>query len=304
MGRKQLERIYDYDGKLIKKQCGKCREIKPIEEFHKSKSSKDGFYCQCKECSNKIKKEYYKENKEERLDYRKNHYENNKEEMLLRQKGYNKKYYENHKDKVKEKHKNYYEENKNIINEKRKDSMKEYNKKYAEENKDILLEKKKTYYKENKEYIIKWQKEYRDKQAQKSIEEIYNNFTKNTYPNCGVQYGVIYGVHNKITNRWYIGQTIYSFEDRYVGGFFKNKLKEMKEDKKELLKNDLEQYGENSFEIYKVLDIAFSPMELDEKEVYYINYYKAYDKGYNSNRGFINGRDALYTKWLDENKLK
>ena len=79
MGRKQLERIYDYDGKLIKKQCGKCRKIKSIEEFHKSRSSKDGFYCQCKECSNKIKKEYYKENKEERLDYRKNHYENNKE---------------------------------------------------------------------------------------------------------------------------------------------------------------------------------------------------------------------------------
>ena len=51
MGRKQLERIYDYNGKLIKKQCGKCRKIKSIEEFHKSKSSKDGFYCQCKECS-------------------------------------------------------------------------------------------------------------------------------------------------------------------------------------------------------------------------------------------------------------
>ena len=66
------------------------------------------------------------------------------------------------------------------------------------------------------------------------------------------------------------------------------------EKKKKLLKYDLEQYGEESFEINKILDVAFSQKELDEKEIYYIDYYKAYEEGYNSNRGYINGRDTLY----------
>ena len=30
--------------------------------------------------------------------------------------------------------------------------------------------------------------------------------------------------------------------------------------------------------------------ELDALEVYYIDKYKAYDNGYNSNRGFVNGK--------------
>ena len=36
-----------------------------------------------------------------------------------------------------------------------------------------------------------------------------------------------------------------------------------------------------------MLDVAFSEKELDEKEAYYIDLYKAYDEGYNSNRGNI-----------------
>ena len=70
------------------------------------------------------------------------------------------------------------------------------------------------------------------------------------------------------------------------------------------IENDLIKYGKESFEIIEVLDVAFSPMELDEKEVYYIDYYEAYNKGYNSNKGFINGRQTLYNAWIKENKNK
>ena len=140
-----------------------------------------------------------------------------------------------------------------------------------------------------------YQKKFYDKKCEEAIKRIYDNFVNDTYPNENIQYGVIYGVHNIITDRWYIGQTTRSFDIRYKGNFFKNKLENISGEKRIVLLNDLEQYGENSFEIYEVLDIAYSLKELDEKEVYYIDYYKAYEKGYNSNRGYINGRDTLYT---------
>ena len=104
-----------------------------------------------------------------------------------------------------------------------------------------------------------------------------------------MQYGIIYGVHCKVSDRWYIGQTIRSFKIRYNGDFFKYKFLDFSEDtpKLQLLHLDIEKYGQENFEIFEVLDIAFSEKELDEKESYYIDYYKAYDEGYNSNRGNI-----------------
>lgn len=118
---------------------------------------------------------------------------------------------------------------------------------------------------------------------------IYENFTKKNYHKSNIQYGIIYGVHCKVSNRWYIGQTIQGFNNRYRGNFLNHKFIELEDDcpKRELLKDDIEKYGQESFEIFEVLDVAFSEKELDEKEAYYIDYYKAYDKGYNSNRGNI-----------------
>ena len=124
---------------------------------------------------------------------------------------------------------------------------------------------------------------------QQEIIKIHENVTKQRYPNKGIQYGVIYGVVCKVTNRWYIGQTTTSFNTRYHGDFFKNKLDNLLEDniKGKLLADDIEKYGQENFKIIEVLDVAFSEKELDEKEVYYIDLYKAYDEGYNSRRGNI-----------------
>jgi hypothetical protein len=96
-------------------------------------------------------------------------------------------------------------------------------------------------------------------------------------------------VQNLITNRWYIGQTTTSFNTRYCGDFFNHKYNKLSEDrpKGKLLFEDIEKYGQESFEIIEVLDVAFSERELDEKEAYYIDLYKAYDEGYNTYRGNI-----------------
>ena len=119
--------------------------------------------------------------------------------------------------------------------------------------------------------------------------KIYENVTKQRYPHNGIQYGVIYGVVCNNTNRWYIGQTTTSFNARYQGDFFKYKFNELSEDnsKGQLLADDIEKYGQENFEIFEVIDVAFSERELDEKEAYYIDLYKAYDEGYNSCRGNI-----------------
>ena len=260
MGRKQtLERIYDNEGKLIKKQCGKCGELKEVEMFNKRASSKDGLQAKCKDCM----KNHREENKDKILEYKKQYDKDNKERILKRQQ-------------------NYYNDNKEIILKKQK--------KHYIENKDIILEKQKQYDERNKERKSEYHKQWYEDKTNEAINKIYENYTKNNYPKNDIQYGVIYGVYNKITNRWYIGQTTRSFDIRYNGDFFENKFKYINGNKKELFLGDLEKYGKESFEIYDILDVAFSPLELDEKEVYYIDYYKAYEEGYNSNRGYINSR--------------
>ena len=46
------------------KQCTKCKEVKPLEEFNKDKSKKDGLRYNCKSCTNSISKKWYKNNPE------------------------------------------------------------------------------------------------------------------------------------------------------------------------------------------------------------------------------------------------
>lgn len=89
------------------KTCSKCREVKPISEFHKNKSHKDDHANQCKNCRIEEKKRY-RENNLERIrerdrTYRKNNpekeinwRENNRENI----KKYNRIYYENNSEEI------------------------------------------------------------------------------------------------------------------------------------------------------------------------------------------------------------
>lgn len=101
------------------------------------------------------------------------------------------------------------------------------------------------------------------------------------------KYGIIYKITNKINNKVYIGQTIkkYGFKQRYSYNLSKNT-------KNLHLKSSIEKYGIENFEIIEEFDIAYSKEELDNKEKYWISYYKSNnnDYGYNLQDGGGNGR--------------
>lgn len=81
--------------------CIKCKIDKELNEFHKHKSSKDGYETKCKQCrkfyQDKYNKKYYKENKEEIDKHSKEYYGNNKEKINNRSKIQSKKYYKENK---------------------------------------------------------------------------------------------------------------------------------------------------------------------------------------------------------------
>lgn len=91
------------------KKCTKCGLEKPSSYFSKDKSRKDGFYPQCKSCTNKYKRKLYKETKDipevkELSNQRsKEYYAKNKEKA----KEYAKIYRLNNKEKIKNIEKNY-----------------------------------------------------------------------------------------------------------------------------------------------------------------------------------------------------
>lgn len=310
MSRKsKLYREYDEEGQLIKLECSNCGEIKTVDNFYKrnSNKSKDGVNPKCKKCICEKQRKYQSEHKEERAEYNRKYYKDNIE--ILHE--YCRQYRENNKEKLRENNKKYYEENKEEIMKqhteyryRNSDKVKKWHKNYREKYKDELLEKGRLYQNNNREKVRESNRKYYhenlekecerkhksyEKISKQEMERIYDNFTKNNYPNNDIQYGIIYGVHCKGSDRWYIGQTIRSFNLRYNGNFFKNKFCCLSDENKkgQLLHDDIEKYGQENFEIFEVLDVAFSEKELDEKEAYYIDYYKAYDEGYNSNRGNI-----------------
>ena len=272
MGRR-LYREYDENGNLVKLECCKCGEIKTVDNFNKNKSKKDGVYNICKEC----RKEYNKNNREKEYERQRRYYENNKD----RERKKRRQYYENNQEKESKRKRQRYENN--------KEKVLGINRRWRENNKEKLFEINRQYRENNKEKISKTNRQYRENKAQREIMKIYENVTKQRYPHEGIQYGVIYGVYCRASKKWYIGQTTTSFNIRYSGDFFNHKIIELSEDsfKGQLLADDIEKYGQENFEIFEVLDVAFSERELDEKEAYYIDLYKAYDEGYNSTRGNI-----------------
>ena len=270
VGRKSsVKRIYDNKGKLISKECTCCREIKPVSEFHKCEKSKDGLFAQCKKCRNKNNKKYRQENP----DYFKKYKQENP--------NYFKKYYQENPDYFKKHNKKYRQEN--------PDKIKGYNKKYRQENPNYFNEYNKKYYQENKEskkeYDKEYGKEYRDKQRQEAIQQIKIELESNpreyNYIEGKEIFGIIYLVHNIKSNRYYVGQTTIGFDNRYPKGWL------FTHGHKNTVKEDLELYGEDSFEYTKIFKVTYSQYELDKLEAYYIDYYDSYEKGYNENRGNI-----------------
>ena len=271
MGRRPtLKRNYDSEGNLISKECTCCHKMKPVSEFSKNKNIKiDGLNSGCKECY----KKYCQDNAETLKQNHKKYYQENSSAIKENQK----KYRQENSDTIKEKSKKYYQEN--------KESKKEYGKKYRQENSDMIKEKSKKRCQENKEFKKEYDKKRRDKQRQEALQqiktEVESDPEKYNYIEGKEIYGIIYLVHNVKTNGYYVGQTTIGFDNRYPSGwlyYHRNK---------ELIKEDLQLYGENSFKYTKLFKVAHSQYELDKLEAYYIDYYDSYENGYNENRGNI-----------------
>ena len=331
MSKRLLYREYDEEGNLIKLECSHCHVIQTLDNFYKRKNIKDEVVTKCKKCTCEKQRKYQAEHKEERKEYNERYQEDNKEKLKEYGQQYrennkekisklNKEYYQNNKKEIMKQHtdyrkknrekvnswnSNYRENNREKIREKtliyqqnNREKVRECNRKYYNTHKDKESERKHSFYENNKDKVLECCSIYRNNKVNKELKRIYENVTKQLYPHKGIQYGVIYGVHCISTDRWYIGQTTKSFNIRYNADFFTYKTIELSKDsiKGKLLHEDIEKYGQENFEIFEVIDVAFSEKELDEKEGYYIDYYKAYDEGYNSNRGNIFKHNKLKRK--------
>ena len=100
------------------KKCSKCGEVKPINEFYKQKSHKDGLNSQCKCCRSQWAKLHYQKNSEEIKNRVSNWVDKNKEKVkiykkehyLINKESYQRNY-EKNKPKYRERNKLYYQKN-------------------------------------------------------------------------------------------------------------------------------------------------------------------------------------------------
>jgi hypothetical protein len=79
------------------KECTKCKVVKPLIDFHKSKSSKSGYMSACKACESirgrakynpGLNKKRYEENKDQLLKAQKEYYHKNVGKIKIRSKEY------------------------------------------------------------------------------------------------------------------------------------------------------------------------------------------------------------------------
>ena len=280
MGGKRVLRNYDGDGNLISLECNKCHKVKAVSEFSKCKSKKDGVNTMCKDCGKQYSKEHYQRNVDKKKEYQKQYNKENAEyyaEYRKKNKDkrveYDKEYRKQNADKIKEQKAEYYKQN--------ADKIKEQNAEYRKQNADKIAE----YYQQNKDKKAEYDKERYDSKIEQSLIEIKAYVEQdpqryNYNPNEEI-YGIIYLVHNVKSDKYYVGQTTIGFDNRYNKGWL------YEHSYKDTVKTDLEKYGEDSFEYTKIFKVAHTQQDLDKLEAYYIDYFNAYDNGYNETRGNI-----------------
>lgn len=65
---------------ITEKFCHKCQTLKPVGQFSRNKTKKDGYATQCKTCCAEYSKEYTREHKDEKKEYDIQYYIDHKEE--------------------------------------------------------------------------------------------------------------------------------------------------------------------------------------------------------------------------------
>ena len=94
------------------KMCSTCREIKPVMDFPKNRTTKDGFGYNCKACHIELNKKSRKKKPESQNAAAQRWKEENKEQRA----DYNRRWKAENPDKVKKQRQRYYQKKKSSVN--------------------------------------------------------------------------------------------------------------------------------------------------------------------------------------------
>jgi hypothetical protein len=265
------------------KVCSKCKQWKPLEEYHKKKTSKDGRRSHCKECTNKT-------------SIRKPRVEIKEGMKKCIQCGAWKPLDEFNKDK---KHK-----------DGRRSECKECTKKYIKRCSEVYKEKRKEYQKQYRKVHVEYFKEYHKQYYKDNIENNLQYISSIVEPIRPILkelslpvYGYIYKFENIKTGHIYIGQSTTPIDRRYGSNVIKSWIKDRKRFKNQKFIDEL---IEEDIKLTETLDVAFCQYHLDKLEAYYIDKYDSFLNGYNNQPGNHNTNDGIeeFNQILLENNLE
>ena len=253
--------------------CTKCKQWKPLEEFNKKKTNKDGRQYQCRECTKEYDKRYREVNKEKKKQY----YKDNVERI----KGQHKQYYKDNTEHIKRQHKQYYKDN--------AEHIKERSKQWHENNKE-----------HKKEYNKQWRLNNKENNLQyiSNIVEQINPVMKDL-----PVYGYIYKFENIKTGHQYLGQSTTPLDRRYGSNVIKSWIKERKEKVNQKFKDEL---IEEDIIVAELFDVACCEYHLNVLEAYWINRYDSCNNGYNNYAGNHITDDGLeeFIEILEQHNLE
>lgn len=147
------------------KKCSCCKQHKPLSDFTKSKSNKDGFGIYCFPCRKDKKKAEYLRNRDKYLARSEKQRKENPENVSeIKKQCYLKKL-----DQYKQKQRRYYEEN--------RDAVLAQARRYRETNKKLIRERDNAYKARNRSILNKKQSEYQKINAEK-LNEYRRKYTK------------------------------------------------------------------------------------------------------------------------------
>ncbi|MCA1024285.1 hypothetical protein [Halobacillus litoralis] len=148
--RNKCKYVKDENGEGIAKECRKCGEIKPLDEYYKHNVGFLGVQTRCTECNKEDWRTKYRERK---LIKQREYVEKNKE--YLREK--DKEYREKNKEREKARTKKWHHENKEHVSR----VSKEYYERTKEARKPYTKMKDKRWYEANKEYKNAYHRQFR-----------------------------------------------------------------------------------------------------------------------------------------------
>jgi len=183
------------------KTCTKCKEVKPINEFHKHKRGNDGFYCHCKSCCSELAKTYRINNESLLRERKKKYHKENRDKVLAMKRVYS----DSHKPEKKSYDKEYYQENR----DKKRQQLKEY----ADSHKDEKREYDRKYRLKNikKRYAAERRRRAKKLDLQENYTEIDEKYTRELFDHkcvhCGTTENLSIDHHRPLSKGYPLSRT-------------------------------------------------------------------------------------------------